>query len=232
MKLHGLIFTVGNSAWTSAWTNPIEALGIVGFGILIIFAFRKMIFPLMLRLAHISQLDLKGRLIGSIKLPLTLGILILSGYLAIVIPLNLSSEHLEAVNHSVGVLGLVLGIITVALITSTSFSWYIETVAPRTQSTLDDHLMPLIRRMVVGTIYALGGLIILDQLDISISPLIAGLGLGGLAVALAIQPTLANLFAGTYVLAEGIIESLTWKLHRTRRRGNKRFCDRRRLAKY
>ena len=36
----------------------------------------------------------------------------------------------------------------------------------------------------------------LDQLNINISPLIAGLGLGGLAVALALQPTLANLFAG------------------------------------
>ena len=42
-------------------------------------------------------------------------------------------------------------------------------------------------------------------MGINISPLIAGLGLGGLAVALAIQPTLANLFAGTYVMTEGVI---------------------------
>ncbi len=51
----------------------------------------------------------------------------------------------------------------------------------------------------------MGGLLILDLLDITISPLIAGLGLGGLAVALAIQPTLANLFAGTYVMTEGVV---------------------------
>ena len=54
-------------------------------------------------------------------------------------------------------------------------------------------------------IYGLGGLLILDLLNINISPLIAGLGLGGLAVALALQPTLANLFAGTYVMTEGVI---------------------------
>jgi len=202
MKLHELMFTVGNAEWI----DLIEALGIVGAGILIIFAFRKIIFPIMLRLAHVSQLDLNGRIISSIKLPVTLGILILSGYLAIAMALDLSSDSLKSVNHTVGILGLALGVITVALITSTAFSWYIEIVAPRTQSTLDDQLMPLIRRIVVVTIYALGGLIILDQLDISISPLIAGLGLGGLAVALAIQPTLANVFAGTYVLAEGVIK--------------------------
>ena len=54
-------------------------------------------------------------------------------------------------------------------------------------------------------IYGLGALLILDLLDINISPLIAGLGIGGLAVALALQPTLANLFAGTYVMTEGVI---------------------------
>jgi small-conductance mechanosensitive channel len=147
-----------------------------------------------------------GRLIGSIKLPLTLGMVILGGYLAITIPFALSSDQLKTVNYIIGVLGVALGVITVALITSTAFSWCIEIVASRTQSTLDEQLMPLLRRMFVCTIYALGGLIILDQMNISISPLIAGLGLSGLAVALAIQPTLANVFAATYVLAEGVIK--------------------------
>ena len=202
MKLDTLMFTVGNTEWI----DMIEALVIVGIGILVILAFRKIIFPIMMRLARITQFDLNGRLIGSIKLPLTLGMVILGGYLAITIPFSLSSDQLETVNHIIGVLGVALGVITVALITSTAFSWYIEIVAPRTQSTLDEQLMPLLRRMFVGTIYALGGLIILDQMNISISPLIAGLGLGGLAVALAIQPTLANVFAGTYVLAEGVIK--------------------------
>ena len=45
----------------------------------------------------------------------------------------------------------------------------------------------------------------MDQLDISISPLIAGLGIGGIAVALALQPTLANFFAGTYLVGDTVI---------------------------
>jgi small-conductance mechanosensitive channel len=48
-------------------------------------------------------------------------------------------------------------------------------------------------------------MLILDQLNISISPLIAGLGIGGLAVALALQPTLSNFFAGTYLVSDNVV---------------------------
>ena len=48
-------------------------------------------------------------------------------------------------------------------------------------------------------------MIILDTLGVSISPLLGGLGITGLAVALALQPTLGNFFAGTYVTADGAI---------------------------
>ena len=53
-----------------------------------------------------------------------------------------------------------------------------------------------------GTIIVLGFLIILSILGISITPLITALGVGGLAVALALQDTLANLFSGIHILME------------------------------
>ena len=51
-------------------------------------------------------------------------------------------------------------------------------------------------------IIIIGLLITLDSLNISISPLLATLGIGGLAVALAFKDTLANFFAGLYILAD------------------------------
>ena len=48
----------------------------------------------------------------------------------------------------------------------------------------------------------IGLLITLDSLSISIAPLLTTLGIGGLAVALAFKDTLANFFAGLYVLAD------------------------------
>ncbi len=50
-------------------------------------------------------------------------------------------------------------------------------------------------------VYTVGVVIILQTLDIPITPLITGLGIGGIAVALALQPTLSNVFAGIQVLA-------------------------------
>jgi small-conductance mechanosensitive channel len=51
-------------------------------------------------------------------------------------------------------------------------------------------------------VFTLGGLLILGTLGISVTPLLAALGVGGLAVGLALQDTLSNLFAGVHILIE------------------------------
>ncbi|HEY4799312.1 MAG TPA: mechanosensitive ion channel family protein, partial [Bacteroidia bacterium] len=50
-------------------------------------------------------------------------------------------------------------------------------------------------------IYSVGLLVMLQSLGISITPILTALGVGGLAVALALQDTLSNLFAGFHILA-------------------------------
>lgn len=63
----------------------------------------------------------------------------------------------------------------------------------------------LSRTVIKGLIFALGFLIILNGLGISITPLLTALGVGGLAVALALQDTLSNLFAGMHILVENSV---------------------------
>lgn len=93
-------------------------------------------------------------------------------------------------------------------------------------------ILPLARRAISVGVAVIGVLLVLDQLGISISPLLAGLGITGIAVALALQPLLTNLFAGTYVLSdasiregdvialaggpEGRVESIGWRATRLR----------------
>jgi len=60
-----------------------------------------------------------------------------------------------------------------------------------------------ITRVVV---LAMGFLVVLQTLGISIAPLLTALGVGGLAVALALQDTLANLFAGIHILASKTVQ--------------------------
>lgn len=60
----------------------------------------------------------------------------------------------------------------------------------------------LFRTAVRGVVLSIGLLVLLDSLGIQITPLLTALGVGGLAVALALQDTLSNLFAGVHLLAD------------------------------
>ncbi len=60
----------------------------------------------------------------------------------------------------------------------------------------------LIGRIVSAFIYLIAGLIVLSYFNVEITPLIATLGLGGLAVGLALQSTLSNFFAGLHILSD------------------------------
>lgn len=95
----------------------------------------------------------------------------------------------------------------------------------------------IIKNTIRVIIVALGTLIILDSLGISITPIIASLGIGGLAVGLALQDTLANYFSGFYLLIEqpirigdfiqletgeeGYVEAIGWRSTKIRMLANK-----------
>ncbi|MDC1038604.1 mechanosensitive ion channel family protein [Candidatus Marinimicrobia bacterium] len=77
------------------------------------------------------------------------------------------------------------------------------------------------------TVYIIGLLFILDALDISIAPMLTALGIGGLAVSLALKDTLTDVFAGLHILLSkkvqpgdfvsldsgemGYIQNITWR---------------------
>ncbi len=87
-----------------------------------------------------------------------------------------------------------------------------------------------------GLVLLLGFLVVLQTLGVSITPLITALGVGGLAVALALQDTLANLFAGLHILLsrqvqtgdfvrldsgqEGTVQDVTWRYTSIRQPGS------------
>jgi len=188
-----------------AWMDPATFGAIVLTAVVVAFVIHKLVFPLVIRFTHWTPTDLDSRLVKSVRWPVTLGILVLGIYLALAVPLDLTDTQQDRTDTVAKVLVVVLGIFLVVGLLSKTIDWYLENLAGKTQGIIDVKLVPLIRRMAVVFIYGLGALLVMDLLGINISPLIAGLGLGGLAVALAIQPTLANLFAGTYVMTEGVI---------------------------
>ena len=187
------------------WIEPIIAAAIFGASLFVALILNKLLFPLVVRITNRSRGEVDVRLVRAIRLPLTLLFLVLGAYLALTLPLDLTAQQQSVVNSVGGLLGILVGVVGLASLISYAADWYVENIAPRTESTLDERLVPLLRRVVVALVYGLGAVLMMDQLGITVSPIIAGLGLGGLAVALAIQPTLTNLFAGTYVMTEGVV---------------------------
>jgi small-conductance mechanosensitive channel len=188
-----------------SWLGPALALAIFLVALLFAFIAHRFLFPFALRLTIRIPTDLDLKIINATRWPITLGIVILGGYLALTVPLGLSTGIQTAASKWFGKAGLAVGILALVLVVSQTLDWYLERLASQSRQILDPRLVPLIRRIGTAVVYVLGALLVLDLLSINISPLIAGLGLGGLAVALALQPTLANLFAGTYVMTEGVV---------------------------
>ena len=187
------------------WLDPATAGAIALIGIVAAFVFHKLIFPLVVRFTRWTPTDLDSRLVKSVRWPTTLGFVVLGVYLAFTVPLDLTESQQSQVDTVGQALGVMIVITVVVGLLSSAIDWYLASLATSATRVVDLRLLPLIRRAGGVIIYAIGGLLMMDVLGINISPLIAGLGLGGLAVALAIQPTLANLFAGTYVMTEGVI---------------------------
>ncbi len=74
--------------------------------------------------------------------------------------------------------------------------------AETTESVLDDHLVPFIRKSLRVFIVFLAILFLVQNLGYSVSALLASLGLGGLAVALAAKDSLANVFGSLMILLD------------------------------
>lgn len=90
----------------------------------------------------------------------------------------------------------------------------------------------LSQAVIHAVVLLIGGLVLLEHLGISISPLLTAVGIGGLATALALQDTLSNVFGGFHLLAdkpirvgdlirlengmEGVVEDIGWRSTRIR----------------
>ncbi len=87
---------------------------------------------------------------------------------------------------------------------------FLSELARRSDSPLDDSLVPLLRKAGKLLIGILAFVLAAQNLGYSVSGLLAGLGLGGFAFALAAKDTIANLFGGVTILADRPFRAGDW----------------------
>ncbi len=79
---------------------------------------------------------------------------------------------------------------------------YIVPFTQTTETKLDDQLLPIIRKSIKATVWILATLVALNNAGYDVSAILASLGIGGLAFALAAKDTVANLFGSLTIFLD------------------------------
>lgn len=165
-------------------------------GLIIGLVIYKLVIPLIAKLAAKTSIKSDDLIIRTIRN------WVIPWFVALGLFLGLRRIDMDMKYHDWILNGLLIFFIfSVTLITARVISGML-----RIKSSHSDTVIPsssIIGNIVRIIIYVIGLLIILQSQGISITPMLTALGVGGLAVALALQPTLSNLFAGLQMIASG-----------------------------
>ena len=162
--------------------------------------FNNYLMKLFETLSRRTKSDYDDLLLKLLKGPLDALILTIGIFYAL-FALNLPAEPYNLPSLFRGAFRVAISVIAVWAIyrLSSLLTILIQNIISKADETVADQFAPLITQSLRITILALGIILIIQNLGYSVGSLLAGLGIGGLAVALAAQDTLANLF-GTFVL--------------------------------
>ena len=157
------------------------------------------------RLDTSTPYGIGGVTLRSVRTSLVAFVVVLGAYVGMGLVEQLDQWNTE-VQRGFTILIILIGAHALSAASSVTVNWYIANIAARTETTFDDRSLPLLRRFLRVFFYGLALILILDTLGYSVGLLLGGLGITGLAVALALQPTLTNYFAGTYVMSDQAIK--------------------------
>jgi MscS family membrane protein len=79
---------------------------------------------------------------------------------------------------------------------------YVVPAVEKSESKLDDQVLPIVRNVSRVLIWLVGAIIAIDNAGYNVGAIVAGLGIGGLAFAFAAQETIANLFGGVTIFID------------------------------
>ena len=194
-------FAKGSPLWEAVF-----ALGIFVAGVAVAWIADRALAVTVRRLASKTKTHLDDLIVKQLRGPLILFLLAQGAFLAASNVTYLGTIQ-KYINQAWLVVVVVLVFWGTHRITNVMLRWYEEVVSSRGTGQADTKLLLILRRFLNVALLVVGALLVLDNLGIEISPLLAGLGIGGLAVALALQPTLSNFFAGTYLVSGNLLKA-------------------------
>jgi MscS family membrane protein len=161
------------------------------------FFFTRAILPL----AQKTNKELDDRLLNCIKKPAEF-LVFLIGLFAAVEVLQLPVEPYDLAKLAAAILKalVILDIAWFCFNLVDLIDHYINKWASRTESALDDHLAPLVRKSLRIFIVVMAALMAIQTFGYPVTGVLASLGIGGLAFALAAKDTVSNIFGSLMII--------------------------------
>ena len=199
------------------WIIP--AIYIIG-GLLVGFVLEKIVLAELRHIAKKTQWKGDIVIINSLRGMVIMWLLI-AGIYGAILNITMSPSLLVHLKQILLVGVIFTSTIVIAKMTAGFVSIYVQREDVALPST------SIFRNLTKLLVFVIGIMVILQSLGISITPILTALGVGGLAAALALQPTLANLFSGLQIIAanqlhpgdyikldsgeEGYVIDVTWR---------------------
>ena len=147
------------------------------------------------RFAKKHKEKIEMTLLKKVRRPIYYGLLFL-WLKVILVKLNLGVFFENIVAQSTAFIFLVIFFYVLYNATDIFFKVWAMTWVKKTESTLDDELVPLLRKFFKFMVIIIAIIMILSTWGVNVSGIVAGLGIAGIAIGLALKDSLANIFGG------------------------------------
>lgn len=192
---------LNNTYYGNTVQDWLISLGIILFAVLL----GKVVYWLFSRIIKKVTAKTKTRLddiiVDLVEEPVIF-MLIASGIWFALTLLTLPDTFTRAINNS---LNIILAVLTGWLLVRLFEAFYESVLLPwsqKTENDLDDQLMPVLRKGIRMIIWAMSIVIGLNNAGYNVGAILAGLGIGGLALAMAAKDTVSNIFGGFTIFAD------------------------------
>lgn len=178
------------------WTSLVVPFAVLLTVIAVGWSTRRFLFSALEKWAEKSKSRFDDLVVQALRGPFMLWVMILGLHLAVQ-----SSELPARVTALTAKALLILWIVSLTVVAAKLAGALVKFYGSGLTSALP--VTTLTQSLTSLAVATVGILILLDTLHISVTPILTALGVGGIAVALALQDTLSNLFAGFYVSVAG-----------------------------
>ncbi len=163
------------------------------------------------KMSERTATELDDRLLAALRKPVLFVIIISGFYLALGI-LTLPTDPMDAPRfiHALFTSLLIVAAAWFLFSAVDVLDLYFKRFTEKTESKLDDQLAPIIRRILRIIVALLALVMIVQNLGYSVGSLLAGLGLGGLAFALAARDSIANMFGSVTIFTDRPFQVGDW----------------------